>query len=158
MLFTCAFRSPVGPLRLVGDEQGLTRLLFPGEPGPKGASEGASPLLQQAIRELEEYFTGRRKTFTVLLSPKGTPFQQKVWAALQTIGYGQTVSYKDIAEQIGKPAAFQAVGQANGKNPIPILIPCHRVIASDGSLGGYSFGLDVKRRLLELEGALKTGV
>lgn len=152
MLFTHLFQSPVGPLRLVGDGQSLTQLLFSGQPAPPEAAEEEIPLLRQAVLELGEYFDRRRKAFTVPLNPKGTAFQQKVWAALQAIDFGQTVSYQYIAAQIGNPAAVRAVGQANGKNPIPIFIPCHRVIAADGSLGGYSLGLDVKRKLLALEG------
>lgn len=147
-----SFSSPFGPLRLVEGEAGLTQLLFPGQAPPEGAAPGGSPLLRRAALELEEYFSGRRKTFTVPMQPAGTPFQQLVWAALRIIPYGRTVSYRDIAAQIGKPAAVRAVGQANGRNPLPILIPCHRVIAADGSLGGYAFGLEVKRKLLALEG------
>lgn len=152
MRFMYSYRSPFGPLRLVGDEDGLTHLLTVGQPAPEGAIQGETPLLRRAARELDEYFARKRKSFTVALTPKGTPFQQTVWAALRTIPYGQTVSYTDVAKMIGKPSASRAVGGANGKNPIPILIPCHRVVAADGSLGGYSLGLEMKRRLLELEG------
>ena len=144
--------TPVGPLRLTANDTGLTHLLFPGQPAPEGAAEGETPLLIRAALELEEYFGRKRTAFTVPLCPAGTPFQQAVWAALQTIPCGRTVSYRDIAVKIGRPNAARAVGQANGKNPIPILIPCHRVLAANGSLGGYSLGLDVKRRLLALEG------
>lgn len=151
MIFIHSYPSPIGPLRLVGNGDGLTQLLIAGQPAPEGAVEGETPLLLRAAQELEEYFAGKRKTFTVPLLPRGTEFQQKVWAALRTIPYGQTVCYRDIAEMIGRPAALRAVGGANGRNPIPIIIPCHRVIAADGSLGGYSLGLDLKRKLLELE-------
>lgn len=150
------YESPIGPLRLVGDEDGLTHLLMAGQPAPQGIPEGELPLLCRAAEELAEYFAGTRREFTVPLRPHGTPFQQKVWAALRTIPYGRTVSYKHIAAQLGNPAATRAVGGANGKNPIPILIPCHRVIAADGSLGGYSLGLDLKRRLLALEFGART--
>lgn len=152
MYSTCQYASPVSLLRLVGNENGLTHLLFPGQPAPESASEDGTPLLLRAAQELDEYFSGKRKTFTVPMCPEGTSFQRQVWAALRTIPYGRTVSYKALAAQIGRPAAMRAVGGANGKNPLPILIPCHRVIAADGSLGGYSLGLEVKRRLLELEG------
>lgn len=152
MLTLLRYDSPLGPLRLVGGEDGLTHLLIAGQPAPEGAVQGETPLLRRTARELDEYFSRKRKSFTVALSPQGTPFQQTVWAALRTIPYGQTVSYTDVAKMIGKPSACRAVGNANGKNPIPIIIPCHRVLAADGSLGGYSLGLEMKRRLLELEG------
>lgn len=142
--------SPIGPLRLVAGSSGLTHLLLEGQSAPAAAEED-TPLLRQAAEELDEYFSGRRKSFTVPLHPSGTQFQQTVWAALRTIPYGETVSYQELARQIGKPSAARAVGGANGKNPLPILIPCHRVIAADGSLGGYSLGLELKRRLLGLE-------
>lgn len=148
----CVLPSPFGPLRLAANDAGVTHLLFPEQPVPEGAEEGETPLLTQAALELEEYFDRRRTLFTVPLCPAGTPFQQSVWAALQTIPCGRTAGYRDIAVKLGRPNAARAVGQANGKNPIPILIPCHRVVTTGGSLGGYSLGLDVKRRLLALEG------
>lgn len=148
----CVLPSPFGPLRLAANDAGVTHLLFPGQPAPEGAAEGETPLLARAALELEEYFDRRRTVFTAPLCPAGTPFQQSVWAALQTIPCGQTAGYRDIAVKIGRPNAARAVGQANGKNPIPILIPCHRVVTAGGSLGGYSLGLDVKRKLLALEG------
>lgn len=153
MLTTFSLPSPLGPLRLIGNDTGLTHLLFPGQPPAEGLAEGETPLLRQAALELGEYFDRRRKHFTVPLCPTGTPFQQSVWAALREIPYGQTVCYGDIAAKIGRPAAARAVGQANGANLLPIFIPCHRVIASGGSLGGYSLGLDVKCALLRLEDA-----
>lgn len=107
--------------------------------------------IAQAFSQLEEYLDGIRQEFYLPLNPKGTPFQQKVWSALLSIPYGETRSYKDIAIQIGKPNSSRAVGMANHENPIPIFIPCHRVISSDGSLGGYSGGLDVKMLLLKIE-------
>lgn len=157
MLTVLSLPSPFGPLRLVGTDAGLTHLLFPGQAPPEGAAERESPLLRQAALELEEYFNRMRIRFTVPLCPTGSPFQLAVWSALQDIPYGQTASYRDIAVRIGRPAAARAVGQANGANPLPIFIPCHRVIASDGSLGGYAFGLEVKRALLKLEGAPLSG-
>ena len=110
-----------------------------------------SDTIAQAFSQLEEYLIGKRKEFSLPLNPKGTPFQQKVWSALLSIPYGETRSYKDIAEQTGKPNSSRAVGMANHENPIPIFIPCHRVISSDGSLGGYSGGLDIKKQLLQIE-------
>ena len=107
--------------------------------------------LAQAVTELEQYFAGERREFDVALAPMGTPFQRAVWQQLRGIPYGKTCSYKDIAAAIGQPKAVRAVGSANGRNPLCIVIPCHRVIAADGSLGGYSGGLGLKSRLLDLE-------
>ena len=116
--------------------------------------EDSLPILRQAALELIEYMAGQRREFTVALQPIGTAFQSRVWHELRQIPYGKTRSYADIAKALGQPTATRAVGAANGKNPLPIFIPCHRVIASDGSLHGYSAGLDVKRALLSLEGVL----
>lgn len=110
-------------------------------------------LLRQAVRELEEYFAGTRRSFTLPLAPAGTPFQQAVWNALRTIPYGETRSYGQIAAQIGRPKACRAVGMANNRNPIAIVVPCHRVVGSTGALVGYAGGLSVKERLLTLEAA-----
>lgn len=119
------------------------------------ARRAARALLAQAAQELDEYFAGGRRTFSVPLEPAGTPFQRKVWEALRTIPYGQTRTYKQIAEQIGHRLSFRAVGMANNRNPVVILIPCHRVIGCDGTLTGYAGGLDTKERLLALENALE---
>jgi len=108
-------------------------------------------ILAQATTELQEYFAGTRSVFTVPLAPQGTAFQQQVWHQLRQIPYGATCSYSDIAAAMGKPQAARAVGSANGKNPLCIIVPCHRVIAADGSLGGYSGGLQLKLRLINLE-------
>ena len=113
------------------------------------------PLLKKAVKQLDEYFAGRRKEFNLPLSMKGTAFQKKVWAALQEIPYGETRSYGDIAKAIGKPKAARAVGMANNRNPVSIIVPCHRVIGSNGSLVGYGGGLKAKEFLLKLEGTLK---
>ena len=110
----------------------------------------------RVVRQLEEYFAGKRKTFDLPLAPRGTAFQLSVWNALQQIAYGQTRSYADIARVIGRPSAVRAVGAANGANPIPIIIPCHRVIGSSGALTGFGGGLDVKRRLLDFEAGYST--
>ena len=106
-------------------------------------------------RELEEYFEGKRRDFSVPLDLRGTDFQKKCWSALLKIPYGKVRTYADIAKTVGCPKGFRAVGMANHDNPVPIIVPCHRVLASDGTLGGYGGGLDVKRKLLELEGALQ---
>jgi O-6-methylguanine DNA methyltransferase len=166
-------RSAIGPLFLAASVRGLVALEFdarlPGQqsirPSPrhlreerKGCTFEESPdFMRRYIIELEEYFAGKRREFTFPLDLHGTDFQLACWRALLAIPYGETRTYADIARAVGKPAAFRAVGMANNRNPIAIVVPCHRVIASDGTLCGYGGGLDVKRRLLELEGAL-TGV
>ena len=149
---TCS--SPVGPLVLAGRDGALERLLFPSGnqvKAPEPEWEAAHTPFRQALLQLEEYFEGRRRSFDLPLAPQGTSFQRKVLEALQAIPYGETRSYKDIATAIGQPKAVRAVGAANARNPIPIIIPCHRVIGSDGSLTGFGGGLDVKRALLRLE-------
>ncbi len=147
--------SPVGRLTLEGDRTALTHLHLPNTGmARRGSSDGPPPRpLQDAARQLDEYFAGERDSFTLPLRPEGTAFQLEVWWALATIAYGQTVSYADLADRVGRPRAFRAVGQANGANPLAIILPCHRVVASGGGLGGYGGGLTVKRRLLALEGA-----
>ncbi|HYN14664.1 MAG TPA: methylated-DNA--[protein]-cysteine S-methyltransferase [Terriglobales bacterium] len=145
--------SPVGPLLLVVSERGLVALEFGrGNIGESWveAAERTAPY----ARQLEEYFAGKRRAFDVPLDLRGTAFQKRCWQELLKIPYGETRSYADIARAIGNPLAVRAVGLANGQNPIAIVVPCHRVIGSDGSLTGYGGGLEVKRRLLELEGAL----
>ena len=149
MTFSCCLATPVGPLTLTATERALTAVDF-------GAADGLPaaawpPVLHRAAQELGEYFAGRRTVFTVPLAPQGTPFQQEVWAALQRIPYGTTCSYADLARAIGRPKACRAVGMANHRNPIPILIPCHRVVGADGSLTGYASGLVIKSCLLQLE-------
>ena len=138
--------TPVGPLALTVDDDGaLTRLGF----GPGGTSE--DPRFASAIAQLREYFAGERTTFDLPLALDGTPFQQEAWRALADIPYGETVSYGEQARRIGKPEAIRAIGAANGRNPIAIVLPCHRVIGADGSLTGFGGGLETKRRLLDLE-------
>ena len=141
--------SPVGPLGIESDGTSITRIWFherdPLTPSPPGGVIGA------AIRELQEYFAGARTTFTVTLAPAGTPFQQSVWRALQDIPYGETRSYAEIARTIGRPTAVRAVGAANGQNPIPIIVPCHRVIGTNGALTGFGGGIKMKEYLLGLE-------
>lgn len=139
--------SPIGPLTLFAENNRLTALVF----GDFGGYDHL-PLFEMARRQLEEYFAGYRQNFDLPLDPGGTDFQRLVWRALLEIPYGKAISYRELAQRVDRPKGFQAVGQANGKNPLPILIPCHRVIAADGSLGGYSGGLDRKRFLLDLEG------
>ena len=141
--------SPVGTLKLAEENGAVTELRFEEWDGKTAQRE--TELLCRAQRELREYFAGQRREFTLPLSPAGTEFQRRVWKALLTIPYGETRSYGEIAAMIGSPKASRAVGSANHRNPISILIPCHRVIGADGSLTGYGGGLEVKTALLELE-------
>lgn len=156
------WQSPIGVLHMVGDATHLRVLAYDanwprlkerlgpmGERGPMSERETALSALLK--RELGEYFAGRRRSFTVPLRPQGTVFQQRVWDALGAIPYGATATYRDQAQTIGQPAAVRAVGHANGQNPISILVPCHRVIASSGALAGYAGGLPAKEFLLRLE-------
>ena len=155
----CYMDTAVGRIGLAQDAAGISDLFFARDDGAlqskhRGlahACEGETPLLRQAMDQLEAYFDGKRKTFDLPLSYHGTPFQMDDWAALLGIPYGETRSYKQIAEQIGRPKAYRAVGMANNRNPIAIIIPCHRVIGHDGSLVGFGGGLDFKAHLLELE-------
>jgi methylated-DNA-[protein]-cysteine S-methyltransferase len=152
----CATRtvdSPVGALVVRASNAGLVSIDVEGatHPTSEGDSE-ARRILDAAERQLREYFAGQRTDFDVPLDLRGTDFQLGAWRALCRIPYGTTVSYADQAGMIGSPRATRAVGSANGRNPIPIIVPCHRVVARDGSLGGYSLGLDMKRALLALEG------
>ena len=141
--------SPVGPLTLTQEDQALTGLHF-GEHPQQGA-EDPTPLLEKAARQLEEYFAGQRKVFSLPLAPKGTEFQLRVWQALLQIPYGETRSYGELAAMVGNPKACRAVGGANHRNPLSILIPCHRVVGTGGSLTGYAGGLAIKEFLLKLE-------
>jgi len=174
MTSTISVASPVGTLRIEGTEEAITYITLPGS-GPEHAerpprSNGAGrtrkaeapagtkaagatrDVLGNAADQLEEYFSGTRTRFDLPLELDGTPFQKEVWLALAEIPYGETVSYAELASMVGRPNAFRAVGQANGANPIPIVLPCHRVVASGGRIGGYGGGLDMKRRLLAIEG------
>jgi O-6-methylguanine DNA methyltransferase len=173
-LHSTMFTSPVGPLFLAASEGGLVALEFdarlPGQqtirPNPRDLRsekrakreglrfEESASAMRVYVRELEEYFAGERREFTFALDLRGTDFQKACWRALLAIPYGETRSYGDIARAVGRPQGFRAVGMANNRNPIAIVVPCHRVIASNGTLCGYGGGLEVKRRLLELEGAL----
>jgi methylated-DNA-[protein]-cysteine S-methyltransferase len=151
--------TPVGPLRLCFTARGLTALEFAGEgsvsaPEPDSPPPRLQPFIEAAKRELSAYFNGGSTDFAALtLDPRGTSFQLRVWQELRRIPWGQTISYKELARRAGSPTGFRAVGQANGANPIPLIIPCHRVIAAGGGLGGYSSGLDRKLWLLRHEGA-----
>ena len=150
-------KSPVGGLKLVASDKGLVAILWEND-NPRRVRLGIlsedenHPTLLETERQLNDYFSGKRKSFSVALDFKGTEFQKKVWAALLTIPFGETRSYGQIAEQIKSPKAVRAVGAANGKNPISIITPCHRVIGSTGKLTGFAGGLQTKARLLALEG------
>lgn len=145
------YETPVGKIGVAENGRAITHIFFgDGESRPE-ANLNETALLKEAALQLQEYFEGRRKTFNLPLDPGGTPFQQKVWQALQEIPYGQTRSYKDIAIAVGNSKASRAVGMANNRNPISIVIPCHRVIGSNGKLTGYGGGLHIKEYLLNLE-------
>lgn len=143
--------TPLGEMAIGEDAGRIVRLLLPGELA-LCQIESATPLLTEASRQLRAYFAGDLRAFDLPLAPSGTPFQKAVWAALEGIPFGEIITYGELARRIGRPKASRAVGQANHKNPIPILIPCHRVIGADGSLTGYGGGLACKRFLLRLEG------
>jgi methylated-DNA-[protein]-cysteine S-methyltransferase len=143
--------TPVGTLTLVAGDLGLRAVLFPGEAPPAGAVGGAHPLLASAKQQLQEYFTGERRTFELPLDLVGTPFQRRCWLALSSIPYGTTISYGEQARRLGHPRAARAVGAANAWNPISIVLPCHRIVGATGALTGYGGGLDAKRLLLEHE-------
>ena len=150
MEFNKLIESPIGSLTLVSDGESLTAIRF----GDTTRDLCSCPVLEQAAEELAEYFAGERRVFTVPLNARGTKFQRAVWAALCEIGYGETASYAQIATRIGNPKACRAVGSANHCNPIPIMVPCHRVIGKNRSLTGYAGGLEMKRALLQLEQTL----
>lgn len=148
---SCSFATPVGPLTVTASDEAVTAVRF-GASGPAFDSPGElPPLLRRAVGELREYFAGTRRTFTLPLAPAGTPFQQEVWAALREIPYGETRTYGQIAARIGRPRASRAVGMANNRNPVGIVVPCHRVVGASGALVGYAAGLPVKEFLLRLE-------
>jgi len=153
-VFYTTFESPVGPLLLAGDSNALRLVSFESSkhaapPRPDWNQNGAA--FAEVIRQLQAYFRGELEEFDVPLAMEGTEFQIRVWNALRTIPYGETISYAQLARRVGNPKAVRAVGLANGSNPIPIIVPCHRVIGSDGSLTGFGGGLSTKKKLLELE-------
>jgi methylated-DNA-[protein]-cysteine S-methyltransferase len=159
--------TPVGPLLLTAQKSGLTRVWFDKGDGSlephadwwranSADDDDATRIILTARAQLDEYFAGRRTRFDLPLSPTGTPFQRRVWAALADIPYGRTISYIELARTVGDERAVRAVGGANGRNPLPIVLPCHRVIGADGSLTGFGGGIERKRWLLEHEGAIAT--
>jgi O-6-methylguanine DNA methyltransferase len=160
-LYYSRMQSPIGGLVVGVSDEGLAIIEFDQGEFPKGRLAQVATWVESkertapAIKELQEYFDGKRREFTIPLDLRGTEFQKKCWRALLKIPYGKTRSYAQIAKAVNCPQGFRAVGMANHDNPIPIIVPCHRVLNSDGKLGGYGGGLDVKRKLLEMEGALQ---
>ena len=147
MTFSTQFPTTVGSLTLEGDDRVLTRVGF----GEAGAPQGDAVAVSAAAIQLEQYFAGERKEFDLDVELEGTEFERRVWDAVRAIPYGQTASYAEIARRIGRPDACRAVGRANGRNPLAVIVPCHRVVGSDGSLTGYAGGIAMKRALLDLE-------
>lgn len=148
--YTRTVESPIGPLLLTSDGQSLTRLLIGDPPDPSWSTEPC-PVLNRAAAQLAEYFAGERTEFDLPLAPAGTPFQLAVWQALREIPYARTWSYGQLATRVGNPKASRAVGLANGRNPISVIVPCHRVIGANGKLVGYGGGVERKEILLHLE-------
>lgn len=147
MMRYSVMESPVGPLVVAGREGFVEVVRFGLEVGVDWVEGG----MEEAVEQLGEYFAGRRREFDLKVRLKGTAFQERVWGELREIGYGETVSYGELARRLGQPAAVRAVGLANGANPVAIVVPCHRVVGAGGQLTGYGGGVDVKRRLLALE-------
>ncbi len=169
-MYTCLYESPIGLLRISEMDGKVTELCLHSETdgavryssGSRGLSGGgaAAPhteILCAVCVQLDEYFAGTRRKFDVPIGYRGTPFQESVWQALRTIPYGETRSYEDIAVRIGNPRAVRAVGQANNRNPLMILVPCHRVIHKNGDISGFACGIDIKRYLLDLEAGRLSG-
>ena len=149
-------KSPINDLMLVADDSALTGLYFAGREHIPAASKqwklnARHPVLKQAAKQLQEYFAGKRTEFSVLLRLAGTDFQQRVWREISLIPYGETISYSDLAKRAGAPQAIRAAGTNTGRNPVSIIIPCHRVVGKNGTMRGFAGGLEKKRRLLELE-------
>ena len=152
-LFYTELQTPIGSLLLAGDETHLKYIYFENNSfSPPPYWQRVDALAYPIVEQLDAYFAGTLREFALPLAPEGTTFQLEVWAALEEIPYGETISYAELAVRVGNPAAVRAVGLANGKNPLPIVVPCHRVIGSDGSLTGFGGGLPTKKFLLKLEG------
>lgn len=152
----CRIETPLGTVRIVARGDAIAGVWFDGQkydavPDAAWRESPGDPLLRDAARQLKEYFAGRRRRFDVALAPQGTAFQQSVWRAIAKVPAGRTASYGDLARRIGRSAAVRAVGAAVGRNPLSVIVPCHRIVGSDGSLTGYAGGLDRKRALLALE-------
>ena len=148
-MYQKSYKSPIGTLYIIEENEKIIEIGYENE--KEEVLEKNTKILEKAVQELEEYFKGKRKEFDIPLNPKGTEFMKKVWKELQKIPYGKTTSYGKIAEKIGNPKASRAVGMANHNNPIPIIIPCHRVIGKNNKMVGYALGIDKKEYLLNLE-------
>lgn len=153
MVYLMRYETPVGIATVLEENGAITALHLGERPLPAGLVEKRTPLLRETCNQLAAYFAGQLRVFDLPLAPRGTAFERTVWDALCTIPYGETRTYGQLAAQVGSPKACRAVGRANGRNPIWIVQPCHRVIGADGRLTGYAGGLDVKAFLLQLEGA-----
>jgi methylated-DNA-[protein]-cysteine S-methyltransferase len=149
---TCFLKTPVGWVKITADVAGVTSIHFLESQPPPPVFDVLNPHLKEAYRQLGEYFRGERSRFTLTLNPKGTDFQRRVWDRLAKVPFGTTVTYAEIAAAIGKPGGARAVGMANNKNPLPIVVPCHRVIGSNGSMVGFGAGIEIKEKLLDIEG------
>lgn len=147
------FLSPIGTLEITGDEEGISQVFFLDE---SPSVQASNPILDECVKQLGEYFENKRTEFDLRLNPEGSDFQKSVWKELQSIPFGKTISYMDMAKRLGDPKVIRAAGTANGRNPIAIIIPCHRVIGTDGSLTGYAGGLRRKQWLLEHESDQKS--
>lgn len=150
------YETVIGKIGIRENGEAVTGIMFEKELANQTEQGAETPLMAEAARQLNEYLAGQRQDFELPLAPEGTHFQKEVWKALQQIPYGQTCSYRDIAENIDNPQACRAVGMANNRNPIPIIIPCHRVIGVNGRLVGYGGGLEIKERLLQLEKSIQS--
>ncbi len=145
------YETEIGTISIAEEDNFITEITFGMGDEDKNIPLTETPLTKETARQIREYLSGKRKSFDLPIAPSGTEFRQKVWSALQSVPYGETRSYKEIAVQIGNENACRAVGMANNKNPLPIIIPCHRVVGSDGKLVGYAGGLEIKEYLLNLE-------
>lgn len=152
MKYLWFYETDIGVIGIAEKDGSITDIFFGKEPPTGAYKQQETALIAKAAGQMDEYLNGKRKDFELPLAPEGTPFQQAVWAALLTVPYGQTASYGDIAQKIGNPKAVRAVGGANNKNPIVVVIPCHRIIGAGGALTGYGGGLAMKEHLLKLEG------
>jgi len=160
MIRYARFDSPLGPVIAVAEEAGLTHVDFVGAKyekavGPDWIEDPSAPALRACREQLAEYFSGKRTAFDLPLAPEGTTFQKRVWREIARVAYGETITYGELAKRAGAPGQARAAGAATGRNPLGVVVPCHRIMGADGSLTGYAGGLERKRGLLELEGALQ---